>query len=53
MFKFNNNYGGMLEVNFGGNFFRQGGNKVGVFMVFNNKVYNGKFRYKLLIVIVN
>lgn len=48
MFKSNNNYGGMSETNPGGNPFRQGGNKAGVSMAFNNKVYNGKFRHKLL-----
>lgn len=41
MFKSNNNYGGMSETNPGGNPFRQGGNKAGVSMAFNNKVYNG------------
>lgn len=41
MFKSNNNYGGMSEANPGGNPFRQGGNKAGVSMAFNNKVYNG------------
>lgn len=53
MFKSNNNYGGMSETNPGGNPFRQGGNKAGVSMAFNNKVYNGKFRHKLLTVTVN
>lgn len=41
MFKSNNNYGGMSEANPGGNPFRQGGNKAGMSMAFNNKGYNG------------